>query len=92
MGDIPTKTPDPEFTNLGEEDFPTEDFKSYTRFKFSAVDPVGPFELQIFIDIDNEVPVIPSQLKSSFAYAFITERYEEAILEEQPIDTNLYKC
>jgi hypothetical protein len=85
MGDIPTKTPDLEFTNLGEEDFPTEDFKSYTWFKFSTVDPVGPFELQIFRDIETEDPVIPSQLKSAFAYAFITERYEETILEEQPI-------
>ncbi|MEM3698179.1 MAG: endonuclease NucS [Candidatus Bathyarchaeia archaeon] len=85
MVDIPTKTPDPSFTNPGEEDFPTEDFKSYTWFKFSAVDPVGPFELQIFRDIETEDPVIPSQLKSAFAYAFIAEGYEEVRLEEEPI-------
>lgn len=83
MGDTPTKTPSPSFTNPGEEDFPTDDFKSYTWFKFSAVDPVGPFELQIFRDIETEDPVIPSKLKSSFAYAFIAEGYEKPTLEEE---------
>jgi len=85
VSDIPTKTPDPDFTNPGEEDFPTEDFKSYTWFKFSAVDPVSPLDLQIFRDIDTGDPIIPSQLKSSFAYAFIAESYGETLLEEQQI-------
>jgi len=84
ISDTPIKTPNPDFTNPGEEDFPTENFKSYTWFKFSTVDPVGPLELQIFRDIETEDPIIPSQLKSAFAYAFIAESYEETTLEEQP--------
>lgn len=74
MGDVPAKSPDPDLTNTGEENLPTEDFKSYTWFKFSAVDPVGPFDLRNFRDIDTEDPVVPSQLISSFAYAFLRAR------------------
>jgi hypothetical protein len=87
MSDAPTKTPDPDFTNTGEEDLPTEDFKSYTWFKFSAVDPVGPFDLRNFRDIDTEDPVVPSQLISSFAYAFLLEEFEEAVPQEQAVTT-----
>jgi len=85
MSDAPTKTPDPDFTNPGEEDFPTEDFTSYTWFKFSAVDPVGPLDLRNFRDIETEDPVVPSQLIASFAYAFVSEEVEEVAPPEQAV-------
>jgi len=84
ISDIPIKTPDPDFTNVGEEDLPTEDFKSYTWFKFSAVDPFGPLDLRNFRDIDTEDPIVPSQLIASFAYAFLPEDFEETAPSEQP--------
>lgn len=85
ISDVPAKTPDPEFTNPGEEDFPTEDFKSYTWFRFSAVDPVGPLDLSSFRDINTEDPVVPSQLLASFAYAFLPEDFEETAPLEQVV-------
>lgn len=89
MSDMPTKTPDPEFTNPGEEDLPTEDFKSYTWFKFSAVNPFGPLDLRTFRDIDTEEPIAPSQLISSFAYAFLPENFEETMPPEQVVTTSI---
>lgn len=76
MGDTPIPTPDKDSTNIGEEDYPTDDFKSYTWFKFSSVDPIGPLDIHSFRDIDTEDPVNPSQLIASFAYAFVAEESE----------------
>lgn len=76
MGDTPISTPDKDSTNIGEEDYPTDDFKSYTWFKFSSVDPIGPLDIHSFRDIDTEDPVNPSQLIASFAYAFVAEESE----------------
>jgi hypothetical protein len=73
MSDTPIASPDPDLTNTGEEDYPTDDFKSYTWFKHSAVDPVGPFDIRAFSDISTEEPTNPSQLIASFAYAFLSE-------------------
>ena len=73
MGDVPIPSPDKDFTNTGEEDLPSDEFKSYTWFKHSAVDPIGPLDIRNFRDIDTEDPVNPSQLIASFAYAFVYE-------------------
>lgn len=73
MSDTPIASPDPGLTNTGEEDYPTDDFKSYTWFKHSAVDPVGPFDIRTFSDISTEEPTNPSQLIASFGYAFLSE-------------------
>jgi len=89
ISNMPIKTPDPDFTNPGEENYPTEDFKSYTWFKFSAIKRVGPFDLQVFRDIDTEDPVVPSQLKSAFAYAYLTEDAEEVAPKGEEITTSL---
>lgn len=75
MSDTPITSPDPELTNTGEEAFPTDDFKSYTWFKLSAVDPVGPFDIGSFSDIETEAPINPSQLISAFAYSFLSEEF-----------------
>lgn len=77
MSDTPIPSPDKEFTNPGEEEFPTEDFKSYTWFKFVLVDPVGPYDIRSFSDIKTEEPVNPSQLINAFAYAFIVPEETE---------------
>ena len=73
MGDVPIPSPDKDFTNTGEEDLPSDEFKSYTWFKHSAVDPIGPLDIRNFRDIDTEDSVNPSQLIASFAYAFVYE-------------------
>jgi hypothetical protein len=87
IGDASAKSPDPNFTNTGEEDYPTEDFKSYTWFKFTVVDPISPLDLHVFRDIDTEDPVVPSQLISSFAYAFLPADFEESKMQEQAVAT-----
>lgn len=84
MSDTPIASPDPELTNTGEEAYPTDDFKSYTWFKHSAVDPVGPFDIRSFSDIETEAPINPSQLISSFAYAFLSEEVEASPQAETP--------
>jgi len=80
--DVPIETPDPKFTNPGEED-------NHTWFKFSAIKRVGPFDLQVFRDIDTKNPVVPSQLISSFAYAYLTDDAEKVTLEEEEITTSI---
>lgn len=87
ISDEPTKSPNIDFTNTGEEDLPTEDFKSYTWFKFSSVDALNPLDLQFFRDIDTEDPVVPSQLISSFAYAFLPTEFEASKTQEQEVTT-----
>ena len=76
MSDTPIPTPDRNSTNIGEEDLPSDEFKSYTWFKFSSVDPIGPFDIRSFRDIDTEDPINPSQLIASFAYAFVADESE----------------
>lgn len=66
----------------GEED-------NHTWFKFSAIKRVGPFDLQVFRDIDTKNPVVPSQLISSFAYAYLTDDAEKVTLEEEEITTSI---
>lgn len=89
LSDTPRKTPDPDYTNPVEVDFPTEDFKSYTWFKFSSVEPVGPLELRKFKDIETEEQIIPAQLKSAFAYAFIAEHEDDAYEEPSVMSTSV---
>jgi len=83
MSDTPAETPAREFTRPGEENFPSEEFKSYTWFKFSAIDPFGPIYLDSFRDVYTEAPLNPSQLIASFAYAFLPEDFEESAAQEQ---------
>lgn len=83
MGDTPIPTPDKDFTNAGEENYPSDEFKSYTWFRHSAVDPVGPLDIHSFRDIDTEDPVNPSQLIASFAYAFVADESELASPAEE---------
>ena len=84
MSDSPIASPNPELTNIGEEAYPTEDFRSYTWFKHSTVDPVGPLDIRSFSDIETEAPINPSQLISSFAYAFLSEELEVSSQAETP--------
>jgi hypothetical protein len=84
ISDTPIASPDPELTNPGEEAFPTEDFKTYTWFKLSAVNPVGPLDIRSFSDIETEAPINPSQLIASFAYAFLSEELEVSPQAETP--------
>lgn len=91
MGDTPIPTPDKDLTNTGEEDLPTDDFKSYTWFKHSVVDSLGFVDIHTFKDIDTQYPVNPSQLIASFAYAFVTDETpmeshaEEAVVQQASI-------
>ena len=84
ISDAPIASPDAELTNTGEEAFPTDDFSSYTWFKISTVDPVGPFQIESFSDIETEIPINPSQLISSFAYAFLSEEILAGPQPEMP--------
>jgi len=84
ISDAPVKTPNPDLTAEYEKTFPTEDFKSYTWFKFSEVGTLHPMDLSIFRDIDTEDPIVPSQLRSAFAYAYMSEDFEEMMTEEKP--------
>lgn len=54
MGDTPTPTPDRDLTNPGEENLPSDNFKSYTWFKFSAVDLIAPMDIRSFRDVDTK--------------------------------------
>jgi len=85
MSDVPIPSPDPKLTNPSEEDFPTDDFKTYTWFKLSAVELVGPLDIRSFSDIDTEEPVSPSQMRSAFAYAFLSEEIEVSPEVETPL-------
>ncbi len=85
ISDIPVKTPDPDNTNIGEEEYPEDGFKSYTWFKFSEIKPLNLLNLSIFRDIDTENPMVPSQLRSSFGYAYLPDNYEELISDEKPV-------
>jgi hypothetical protein len=76
ISDTPIPTPDRDSTNTGEENLPSDEFKSYTWFKHSSVDPIGPFDIRSFRDIDTEDPINPSQLIASFAYAFVADESE----------------
>ena len=75
MSDEPTKSPDPSLTSEREKRFPTEDFRSYTWFKFEEVLYLGQKDLNVFRDIDTEDPIVPSQLRSAFAYAYPAEEF-----------------
>ena len=86
VSDTPIKTPNPDLTNVGEEVFPTDVFKSFTWFKFSKVDAFVPLDLSIFRNIDTEDPIVPSQLRASFAYAYLPEDFVEQMMEEKPAD------
>ena len=85
ISDTPVETPNPDLTTEYEKTFPTEDFKSYTWFKFYEVATFGPIDLSILRDIDTEDPIVPSQLRASFAYAYILEDFEEKVIEEKPV-------
>lgn len=89
MSDVPIKSPDPSLTDEWERDLPTERFKSYTWFRFYEIAPFGPVDLSCFMDIDTEDPIKPSQLRSSFAYAYLPEDFEERIEEEIPTEVSL---
>lgn len=82
IGDTPSKTPNPDLTPEDELHFPTDTFKTYTWFKFSEIQRFGPVELGAFRDIGTEDPIVPSQLRRSFAYASVPEDIEERISEE----------
>lgn len=82
MSEMPIPSPDKAFTNPGEEDFPAEDFKSYTWFKFVSVDAIGPYDIRSFSDMKTEENINPSQLLNSFAYAFIVPEDTQRIEEE----------
>ena len=84
ISDTPVKTPDPNLTNEWEIEYPSEDFKSYTWFKFSKIEFLDELDLGIFRDIDSEDPVIPSQLRASFAYSYLPGDIEQ-ILEEREL-------
>jgi hypothetical protein len=71
MSDEPTKAPDPDLTDDYGKDL------SYTWFKFVGVEKVGPADLSSFKDIETEYPLTPSQLRSSFGYAYVPEEPEE---------------
>ena len=88
MNDTPIPSPDKNFTNIGEEEFPTDNFKSYTWFKFVSVDPIGPYDIKSFSDIRTEETVNPSQLINSFAYAFIVPaEAQQSTGEEEAVAT-----
>ncbi len=84
MSDVPIPSPDIDLTNPGEEDAPTDNFKTYTWFKHSAVEPVGPLDIKSFSDIDTETPISPPQMRSAFAYAFLSEEVEANLEAELP--------
>jgi len=85
ISDTPVKTPDPDNTNIGEEEYPTDWFKSYTWLKFSEIEPLDLIDLGIFRDIDAEDPMVPSQLRSAFGYAYLPDNFEEIIAEKKPV-------
>jgi len=85
ISDTPVKTPDPDNTNIGEEEYPTDWFKSYTWLKFSEIEPLNLLDLSIFRDIDAEDPMVPSQLRSSFGYAYLPDDVDEIISEKKPV-------
>ena len=89
MSDAPIKSPDPSLTDQWEREYPTEDFQSYTWFRFYEVAPFGPVDLSCFMDIGTEDPIKPSQLRASFAYAYLPEDFEERLEEGQPTEISL---
>lgn len=89
MSDVPIKSPYPSLTDKWERELPTERFKSYTWFRFYEITPFSSVDLSCFMDIDTEDPIKPSQLRSSFAYAYVPEDFEERIEEEHPTQISL---
>ena len=86
MSDTPAASPDLSLTTEYEKDSPTEDFQTYTWFKFYDIKYLPPLDLNLFMDIDTEDPIKPSQLRSAFAYAYLPEDFEERIKEEPVVD------
>ena len=89
ISDTPVETPDPNLTPEDEKTYPTEDFKSYTWFKFYEVFPLSSMDLTIFRDIDTEDPIVPSQLRASFAYAYLPEDFEKMMKEKPATVTSI---
>ena len=83
ISDTPTTSPDPEYTNIGEENFPTDGFKSYTWFKFTNIESLDSIDLSEFRDIDTENPMIPSQLRSAFGYAYLPSDVEDLSIKKE---------
>lgn len=83
ISDVPIKSPDLSLTTEDEREFPTDDFPSYTWFRFYEIATFGPIDLSYFMDIDTEDPIVPSQLRSAFAYAYLPEDFAEKIEEKE---------
>jgi len=88
MGDTPIASPDLSLTTEYERDCPTDDFQTYTWFKFYDITYFEPpLDLACFMDIDTEDPIKPSQLRSAFAYAYLPEDFDERITKETIVET-----
>jgi len=83
--DTGTKSPYPALTPEDERKFPQKWFQSKTWFRFTKVKRLSSYiDLKRFRNHDDRSPVVPSQLKNSFAYVIDDEELRK-IVDSEPL-------